>query len=91
MKAVKLLAVNLGEDDEQVGKTAVRRPHLLAAEPPRSVGLACGPRAGAQGIRSGSGFAETVRANEVAGDELWQVRVLLRLRAEPEEGQDGET
>ena len=39
MKAREVLAVDLGEDDEDVGEAAVGDPHLLAVQHEAAVGL----------------------------------------------------
>ena len=85
----ELLAVDLGEDDEDVGEAAVGDPHLLARERPAAVRLFRGPGLGGERVRSGAGFAERVGADDLAAQEARQVIRLLRLGAEEDDGQHG--
>ena len=55
----EVLAVHLGEHDEDVGEAAVGDPHLLAVEHEAAVRLARGPRLRAQGIGAGPRLAQT--------------------------------
>ena len=73
MKRGELLAVDLGEDDEDVGEAAVGDPHLLAVQHEAAVGLPrrLGPRA--ERVGPGAGLAQRVGADDLAGDEPRQV------------------
>ena len=64
----ELLAVDLGEDDEDVGEAAVRDPHLLARERPAAVRLLRGPGLGGERVGSGAGLAERVGADDLAAE-----------------------
>ncbi len=90
MNAEKLLAVDLGEHDVDVGKAAVGRPHLFAVQEPRSVSLPNGARPRAQRIRAGPGFAQTVRADDFRRHDARQIALLLLRRAEAQDRNDRE-
>jgi len=80
----ELLAVDFGKDDEQIGETAVGDPHLLAGQPPRSVGLPHGLCARAERVRSRSRLAEAVGADQLTAGDARQILLLLRVAAEAE-------
>ena len=86
----EVLAVDLGEDDEDVGEAAVGDPHLLAVQHEAAVRLSRGRRLCAERVRSGSRLAEAVRADDFAGHQLRQIFALLRIRAEERQRQDRE-
>ena len=68
------LAVDLGEDDEQVGEAAVGDPHLLAVEREAAVGAAASRAClRAERVRARSRLAEAVGADHLAADEPRQV------------------
>ncbi len=50
MNARELVAVHLGEDDEDVGEAAIRDPHLFAVHHEAAVGLRDGTRLRAQRV-----------------------------------------
>ena len=75
----ELLAVDLGEDDEEVGEAAVGDPHLLAAEREAAVGMPGRARLRAERIRAGARLAQRICADHLAADEPRQVLRLLRL------------
>ena len=81
----ELLAVDLGEDDEDVGEAAVGDPHLLAVQDEAAVRLPRRPRARAERVGPGAGLAERVGADDLAGHEPRQVLLLLLLGAEAED------
>ena len=86
----ELLAIGFREDDEQIREGPVGDPQLLAREPPRPVGLLHGARPRGERVRSGSGFAEAVGADEFARQQARQIASSLFRRAESEQRQDGQ-
>jgi hypothetical protein len=58
----EVLAVDLGEDDVEVGEAAVGDPGLLAVQDEAAVGLPRGAGPGAEGIGPGARLAEAVGA-----------------------------
>ena len=86
----EVLAVDLGEDDEEVGEAAVGDPHLLARQHEAAVGLPHRARLGAERVRPRPGLAQAVGADVLAGDQAGQVLLLLRFGAEHVDRQDGE-
>ena len=86
----ELLAVDLREDHEEIGEAAVRDPHLLAADRPGTVRQSGGLRARTERIGARSGFAETVGADDLSGDESREILLLLRRRAEAQQRDDRE-
>ena len=81
----ELLAVDLGEDDEEVGEAAVGDPDLLAGQRPAAVRLARRLRARAERVRSGAGFAQAVGAEDLTARDARQVFLLLRVSAKAED------
>ena len=90
MKAEKMLAVDLGEDDDDVGKAAVGDPHLLARQREAAIGLARGLGPGPQRVGSRPRLAERVGANQLARHQLRQVPLLLVVGAEHQDWQDAQ-
>ena len=72
------LAVDLGEDDEDVGEAGVGDPHLLAGQREAAVGEPGGAGPRAERIRARPRLAETVGADHLARGEARQVALLLR-------------
>src|SRR5206468_5660274 len=68
-ESVLAVGGNLGKDDEEIGESAVRDPHLLAADREASIGLASGSGFCAERIRARSRLAESVGAHQLAVDE----------------------
>ena len=87
-KGGELLAVHLGEDDEEIGESPVRDPHLLPAQHEAAVVLPGRARLGAERIRPGAGLAQTVGPDPLAADELAQILVLLGVGAEAAQRDD---
>ena len=81
-KGGELLAVDLGEDDEEIGESPVGDPHLFAGQHEAAVVLPARARFGAECVRPGPGFAQTVGPDPLATDELVQILLLLRVGAE---------
>ena len=69
----EVLAVDLGEDDEDVGEAAVGDPHLLAVQDEAAVGLSRRARLRAERVGAGARFAEAVGADDLAGHQPRQV------------------
>ena len=86
----EVLAVHLGEDDDDVGKAAVGDPHLLARQREAAIGLACGPGPGPQRVGTRPRFAERISANQLARHQSRQVPLLLVVGAEHQDWQDAE-
>ena len=86
----ELLAVDLREDDVDIGETAVRDPHLLAVQQEAAVRLACRARLRAEGVRPRARFAQAVRADGFAAHEPRQVAPLLGLGPEGADRHDDE-
>ena len=78
MNAVKSrVAVDLGEDDEEIGEAAVRDPHLLAVQHEAAVALTGGARFDAERVRTRPGFAEAVSADQDRrATSGWQIPAL---------------
>src|SRR5262249_31361980 len=81
----KLVAVDFGEHDEEVGESPVGDPHLSAAQDEAAVGLPCRPRFRAERVRSRSRLAERIRADELAAQKTGQILLLLRFGAKKDE------
>ena len=86
----EVFAVHLGEDNHDVGKTAVGDPHLLARQREAAVRLTGRLCPGAKGVRPRPRFAERVGADHLAGDQLRQIPLLLVVGAEHQDRQDAE-
>jgi hypothetical protein len=84
------LAVDLGEDDVDVGEAGVGDPHLLAGQREAAVGEPRRPRPRAERVRARARFAEAVGADDLAAGEARQVAPLLVGRPERDQRQDGE-
>jgi hypothetical protein len=64
----ELLAVDLGEDDEEIGESRVRDVLLRSVQDVvASFGIENGGRAGGQGIGARAGLGESVGADDLAG------------------------
>ena len=73
-KRGELLAADLGEDREQIGRAAVGDPHLLAVEDVvRAVGAEVGAGAGGQRIGAGVRLGEAVGGQHLRVGQLGQV------------------
>jgi hypothetical protein len=83
------LAVRLGEDDVDVGDRRVRDPVLRAVDhPPVAVRDGEGPHR--RRIRAGLGLGERERRRHLPRREAREPALLLRVRAEPGDGQGAE-
>src|SRR5215472_1303992 len=88
----ELLAVDFGEDGEQVGETGVGNPHLFAA---KNVVLAIRRKRGAgaavERVGSGGGFRQSVGADDFTAGQARQIFPLLLFGAEIDDGQRADT
>ena len=73
----EVLAVDLGEHDEDVGEAAVGDPHLLAGQREAAVGQPDRAGGGAERIGSRPRLAQRIGADHLAGDQLRQIARLL--------------
>ena len=80
-QALVLGHVGVGAREEQPERRElrVRRPHLLAAEPPRAVVLPAGARLDAGEVRAGGGLREQLAPDLVAVEHRAEVARLLRV------------
>jgi hypothetical protein len=86
----ELLAVNLREDDEEIGKAAVADPHLLAAERPASIRKLRRSRLRRQGVRSRPRFAQRIGTDQFSGHQTRKILLLLLRRAEQHQRQNAQ-
>ena len=70
----EVLAVDLGEDDVEVGEARVGQPHLLAVEDPAlTVGRQHRPRLGVQGVGGRGRLGQRIRGDPLPAGQLRQV------------------
>src|ERR1700752_365129 len=91
-ECTELVAVNFGKDNKDVGKTTVGDPHLLAVE---NVFLAIitqtRRRLRSHCVRTGTGFGQSVRSDQLAGGNLRQVFLFRCISGEVNDGQQSDT
>src|SRR5439155_13077321 len=89
-KRGELIAVDFGEDDEQIGEPAVGDPHLLAVQDEAPVRLTYRACACAERVGPRSRFAQSISAVGPSREQLRQVLSFLLLGAEQIDRNDGE-